>query len=608
MTIPRSRHRRGAQARAFPAREARWAGALVALVAACGSSGSTLSSPSGSGGAATTAGAGGEAASAGGEDSGGAGGRAPDPVEPFTVAPAVALGWDDRTAAAGLAGLETHCRTVSFGDIDGDGAPDLVLPGAEAVQIFRNDGAGHFALWSAVPVTKLPSTQMICATAIADLDGDGRRDIAVSVDHYQELVTGVSVLFNDGGGAFTRVEASLAQSGLTPMDGAKLTFSVFSIGVLQAAGQPTVLLLANELDGAAQQVDMSTCGYDARGVNVECATPIGSPVTTAFRIPAGTRALEPVSGAGLTVQGNAQGLGVSDFDGDGDDDVLIALDFLPQRALLSHGAAHEDVSAAWGVDHFAHGMGVALGDVDEDGETDAVFSTIGGFVDFKGHGAAGFELRSGASPYQTLRRSVWPWSTLFVDLDDNGHLDLLAINEFASKSPDPVTWIQKLGGPADFVGAFNTVVFKDSATSFREGYLPYEAQLDGHARAKSVAVADIDGDGRLELAMLLLRASDRSKTDLVLGRLAEPVSGHGLTVRLGARAGQGTRVTLTCGGRTQVREIYGAEGMGAAARTDAHFGCGAATTYEALRVEPRGRAAVDLPGGKLDTAVFVEVP
>ena len=240
--------------------------------------------------------------------------------------------------------------------------------------------------------------------------------------------------------------------------------------------------------------------------------------------------------------------------------------------------------------------------------TDAVISTLGGFVDFKGLGAKGFELRGKTSPYETIRRSIWPFSTLLVDLDNNGHLDLLAVNEFASTKSDPIEWLQTLGGPADFVGAFSTVVFKDSATSFREGHLPYGSQLGGHGRGRSVAVADIDGDGHLELAMLLVRASDHTKTDLVIGQMVGGPLGHGLTVRLDARAGQGTRVTLTCGGREQVREIYGAEGMGAAARTEAHFGCGTATTYEALRVEPRGHAAIDLPGGKLDTAVFVEMP
>jgi hypothetical protein len=168
--------------------------------------------------------------------------------------------------------------------------------------------------------------------------------------------------------------------------------------------------------------------------------------------------------------------------------------------------------------------------------------------------------------------------------------------------------MQMIGGPADFVGAFDTIIFKDSPTSYREGYLPYESLLDGHARAKNVAVADVDGDGRLELALLLLRASDHEHTDLVFGRPGGLTSGHGLTVRLGARAGQGTRIELTCGGRKQTRELYGAEGMGAAARTDAHFGCGAATTYESLRVEPRGLPAIDLPGGTLDTAIFVPVP
>jgi VCBS repeat protein/ASPIC/UnbV protein len=581
------------------ARAAWWAAALVGLVAACSSSGTTAPPSSAAASASSSA------SGAGGQGNGGGTGGAA--IEAITVAPAVELGWHDLTAAAGLAGLDSHCDTVSFGDIDGDGAPDLVLPDTGVVRVFRNDGAGHFALWATIPVPAIGPFEEICATAIADLDGDGRRDIAVSVDH-QKLASGVAVLFNDGGGAFSQVEAEIQQKDIALFANVTPGISIFAVGVAQAVGQPTVLFLSNDVDGAAGQVDMSTCVYDARGINVECTTPIEAPVSTAFRIPPGTRTLEPVSGAGLTLPGNSQALGISDFDGDGDDDILVALDFLPQSALRSQGPAFTNAASAWGVDYFGHGMGVALGDIDDDGETDAVISTLGGFLDFKGHGAAGFELRNAVSPYATRRRSIWPFSTLFVDLDSNGQLDLLTINEFASTRSDPVQWMQQLGGAADYVGAFSTIVFKDSATSFREGRLSYDSQLAGHGGAKSAAIADLDGDGHLEIAMLLRRASDHKKIDLVVGQIVGGALGHGLTVRLDARAGQGTRVALTCGGRTQVREIYGAEGMGAAARTEAHFGCGTATTYESLRVEPRGRAPIDLPGGKLDTAVFVELP
>lgn len=419
-------------------------------------------------------------------------------------------------------------------------------------------------------------------------------------------VSTVSVIHS--GGAFSRVEAEIPQTGLVFTGNTQPGVSVFSIGVAQAAGRPTVLVVGNNVDGAAGKVDMASCVFDERGINVECTTPIDAPVSTAFRIPLGTRTLEPVTDPALTVKGNLQALGVADLDGDGNDDILLALDFLPQRALRSQGGSFVDASSAWGVDHFAHGMGVALGDLDEDGETDAVISPLGGFVDFKGLGAKGFEARGAASPYESRRRGIWPFSALFVDLDSNGHLDLLAINEFASTRSDPIQWMQQLGGAADYVGSFNTVIYKDSTTSFREGQLPYASQLVGHARSKSVAIADVDGDGRVELAMMLVRASGHTMNDLVLGQIVGGPSGHGLTVRLDARGGQGTRVKVTCAGRTQVRERYGAEGMGAAARTEAHFGCGSVTTYEALRVEPRGHAAIALPGGKLDTAVFVEVP
>jgi hypothetical protein len=375
---------------------------LVACGGAAGTS-SSSSSPAGTGGSLATGSTatGGSSSSSAGTAGAAAGGGGAGGI---VVAPAVALTWEDETAAAGLAGLSTQCRTVSFGDLDGDGAPDLVLPDAGSIRIFRNDGAGHFALWATVPAPELPKTQMICATAIADPDGDGRRDVVVGVDRAAPLATGVVVLFNDGGGAFTRASASQVQGGFSIPDGGYTNFSVFSVGVIQSAGQAPVILLANELDGAAGMIDTTTCTYDAQGVNVECPTAIAAPVTTAFRVPLGTRTLEAVSGAGLTLTGNAQGLGIVDVDGDGNDDVLVAMDFQAQRALRSQGGTFTDVSSAWGIDHFAHGMGVALGDVDGDGVTDAVFTTIGGFIDYQGHAGAGFT-RRGAARRPPTRRS-----------------------------------------------------------------------------------------------------------------------------------------------------------------------------------------------------------
>src|SRR5262249_36013256 len=153
----------------------------------------------------------------------------------------------------------------------------------------------------------------------------------------------------------------------------------------------------------------------------------------------------------------------------------------PQGALRGGASAFTDVTSAWGFDIFGHGMGVALGDVDEDGYTDAVISTIGGFIEWKGTGPGGFVPRGPASIYETRRRNSWPNAVPLAALDNDGHLDLFAANQFASQNPEPpLMWVLTLGGPADFVGSFDTVVFKNGPTLYTDSILPYDAILPHH--------------------------------------------------------------------------------------------------------------------------------
>jgi hypothetical protein len=162
-----------------------------------------------------------------------------------------------------------------------------------------------------------------------------------------------------------------------------------------------------------------------------------------------------------------------------------------------------------------------------------------------------------------------------------------------------------IGGPADFVGSFDTIFFHRRA-EMQEARLPYASLMPAHGEGTSVAIADVDGDGRLEVLLPIVRQSDGAYV-LVLGSPAVDHYGHGLTVAL-EKPSPGTRVELVAGGTKQVRTLYGAEGHCAAARTYAHFGCGDATSYDSITVTPPGGAPFILPGGPLDRAIFVPAP
>ena len=504
------------------------------------------------------------------------------------------VGWIDETSERGLSGVVTTCRNASFGDLDGDGAPELVVPDASGIMLFHNDGAGHFEPWKTLPVGPVVDVAMQeCSLALGDLDGDGRLDLAVGLDEPEHPV---GVFFNDGQGAFTATYAQIEPP--------QPKLQTFALGIASGTGTSPVLFACEQIVGAASRVRYDQCGYDARGINVECHTQIDVP--TAFAWNVAGRTLRPSTDPALALVGQTQALGITDFDGDGRDDLLVATDFATQNALRGGPSTFSNVSTSWGLGLFAHGMGWALGDSDGDGRTDAVLSTIGGFVEWQGLGAAGFRARGDASVYATRRRNIWPWALVLEDLDNNGFMDLLSINVYASPSPiEPVQWIQSIGGPGDFVGAFDTIIFRNGPTSYEESILPYDAVLPHSARGRSVSMADLDGDGVLELA-LPVTAYGSTKNAIAVGRLAGRPIGHGLTVRFSGRAvPPGTTIELSCAGREQVRTLYATEGGGSAARREAHFGCGAATSYERLRVTLPGDVPREMRSGPLDRSVTV---
>src|SRR5689334_15475549 len=94
---------------------------------------------------------------------------------------------------------------VVAADLDGDGHTDLVMPnsGYDTVSIFFGDGQGGFKAAAQSPIMAGPTPFMI---AVADVNGDGRPDIAVAnySGHMSDIARdGLTWLRNDGGRRFT---------------------------------------------------------------------------------------------------------------------------------------------------------------------------------------------------------------------------------------------------------------------------------------------------------------------------------------------------------------------------------------------------------------------
>ncbi len=116
-----------------------------------------------------------------------------------------------------------------------------------------------------------------------------------------------------------------------------------------------------------------------------------------------------------------------------------------------------------------------------------------------------------------------------------------------------------------------------------------DALPDGRA----VAIADLDLDGRLDLAI----NNNAAAPTILLNRV--PDAGRSVALDLvGSRSNRdavGARVRLTAGGRTMTRLVEAGSGYASQSSHTLHFGLGEATRVEAVEVEwPSGhRQALD---------------
>ncbi|MFO8098951.1 MAG: VCBS repeat-containing protein, partial [Salinibacter sp.] len=184
-------------------------------------------------------------------------------------------------ADAGLTDVEAGASSIA--DVDGDGAPDLLLSGNFATGLYLNNGDGTFTEAGADLIEAQQS-----ATAIADVDDDGHPDLLVAGEHFQSEKV-AKLYLGDGEGDFT--EADPGFEGVAS--------GILETGDVDGDGHEDVLLAGATL-GTDQPDDFVARLYlgDGNGSFEE-------------------------AGAGLT--GVARGGGaIADVDDDGDQDLFLA--------------------------------------------------------------------------------------------------------------------------------------------------------------------------------------------------------------------------------------------------------------------------------------------
>ena len=202
--------------------------------------------------------------------------------------------------------------------------------------------------------------------------------------------------------------------------------------------------------------------------------------------------------AGLAKPGNALGIAIADFNGDGHIDLFIANDSVPEFLYQNRGdGTFEEVGlfAGVGVDGDGHayaGMGVDFADYDNDGLPDIIVSDLAyqKYALYRNNGDGTFSYATDTAGLGTMTFLHSGWGMRFLDYDNDGWKDLLVgqahvMDTIAITYPqlhyrEPMLLARNTGhGFVDVSG--------DSGSVFHEAWV-----------SRGMAIGDIDNDGRLD--------------------------------------------------------------------------------------------------------------
>ena len=405
-------------------------------------------------------------------------------------------------------------------------------------QLFRNEGNLRFTDQTAG--AGVGDTGWGYGIAIADIDSDGFPDLYVTN-------LGENVLYrNRGDGTFER----LARAGGAPHPGFSASAAFLDAENdgdldLVVLGYTADSIEALPLPGAA-----ASCVWF--GLPVFCGPSGLIPAADGFFLNRGDGTFEDSTAeSGISAADAGYGLGVvtGDLDGDGDTDLYVANDSVPNHLFVNDGQGRFSEQAllagtAYNVDGLAQaGMGVDAGDFDEDGQLDLFVTNFSHDTNtaYRNAGGGFFE---DSTTRNELRMPGWfylGWGTRFIDLDADGWLDLFVANGHVYPE-------------AEAAGSGTRYLMKNQIFRNGGGGAFVEEAWDGPERSsRGVAFGDLDGDALPDLVV--------TNVDDVAALFRNTSPGRGVTLQLvGTRAprdGTGVRVQFsTADGVRRMREAH----------------------------------------------------
>jgi hypothetical protein len=492
---------------------------------------------------------------------------------------------------------------VAVGDFNNDGLDDVFFVGSRPGQqnaLYKNNGGMAFEnVTKGSGLADLNDEANVCTVALwLDFDNDGWLDLFIGRFGYNLLFR------NNGNGAFTNVTNA---SGLG------------------RTHRNIISAIAFDYDNDGD-LDLLIGGFFADDVDLfNLKTTKILPRDGHKATNGGTKALYRNNGhgiftdvteeAGIKDTGFTTALGHGDYDNDLRQDFYIANDFGADKLFHNNGDG-TFTDATWhaiGIDR-RKGMNVDFGDFNNDGYLDIYVTNItepwfrecnmmwlnlgdGTFID--------------ASQETNTCNTGWGWGAKFFDFDNDAMLDLYVANGFISGSKEDYVsdvnrWQESVEknqsldlsdasiwpavGEKTFSGYERNCLFQNTGGQpFKD--VAAAAQVDSVLDGRGVALADFDNNGTMD--MLVTNSNAAPILYQNFAGLKKSWVEFKVTGARSNRNGVGTRIKVTTGNVSQIREVNCGNGYQSQSSFRVHFGLGAKTKIDVVEVKwPSGLVEV----------------